>query len=206
MELNDGVPHLGAVVTNELDWSLAPVPDWMDSTVTVRASHAKGAVILRASANGGAWRMLRVAPSPTPPADTLVQAVCAPQRAGLNVTFTRWSCTAPDADLHVDLPLLELGPSSDREPRDGGGGHGSPGLRIDVGEPHAARTELEGAVENGQIELTRTDRARVEHGEAALLGDERHMRVSAHDQRRALRARSPGHVGSQTRSGRPRCG
>ncbi len=28
VELNDGVPHVGAVVTSELsDWSLAPVPD-----------------------------------------------------------------------------------------------------------------------------------------------------------------------------------
>jgi regulation of enolase protein 1 (concanavalin A-like superfamily) len=110
VELNDGVPHLGAVVTNEFsDWSLAPVPDWMDSTVTVRASYAKGAVILRASANGGAWRMLRVAPFPYAAGRHAGPFVCAPQRAGLNVTFTRWSRTAPDADLHVDPPLPELG-------------------------------------------------------------------------------------------------
>lgn len=110
VELNDGVLHVGAVVTSELsDWSLAPVPDWVDATVTVRASYSKGAVIIRASANGGAWRMLRVAPFPH---DTGKQAgpfVCAPKRAGLNVTFHRWSYTEPDADLHVDPPLPRLG-------------------------------------------------------------------------------------------------
>ena len=110
VELNDGVLHVGAVVTNGLsDWSLAPVPDWVGATVTIRASYAKGAVILRASANGGAWRMLRVAPFPH---DTGKQAgpfVCAPKRAGLNVTFIRWACTEPDADLHVAPPLPQFG-------------------------------------------------------------------------------------------------
>ncbi|HVJ15670.1 MAG TPA: DUF1349 domain-containing protein [Polyangiaceae bacterium] len=110
VELNDGVPHVGAVVTNELsDWSLAPVPDWTDSVVTVRASYAKGAVIIRASASGGAWRMLRVAPFPHPAGRHAGPFVCAPKRAGLNVTFTRWSRTAPDEDLHVDPPRPQLG-------------------------------------------------------------------------------------------------
>jgi regulation of enolase protein 1 (concanavalin A-like superfamily) len=110
VELNDGVPHVGAVVTRDFsDWSLAPVPDWTGAVVTVRASYVKGAVILRASANGGAWRMLRVAPFPYAARRQAGPFVCAPKRAGLNVTFTRWSRTAPDADLHLDPPLPQLG-------------------------------------------------------------------------------------------------
>ncbi len=110
VELNDGVPHVGAVVTNEFsDWSLAPVPDWTGSIVTVRASYANGAVVLRASAGGGAWRLLRVAPFPYAADRSAGPFLCSPKRAGFNVTFTRWSRTALDTDLHVDPPLPELG-------------------------------------------------------------------------------------------------
>lgn len=72
VELNDGVLHVGAVVTSEIsDWSLAPVPDWVDATVTVRASYVKGAVIIRASANGGpgaccGWRPFLTTPASRP--------------------------------------------------------------------------------------------------------------------------------------------
>lgn len=109
VELNDGVPHVGAVVTSELsDWSLAPVPEWRDATITVRASWANGAVILRASANGGPWRMLRVAPFPHAVGKQAGPFLCAPKRAGLQVTFTRWARTAPDVDLHSEPPLPQL--------------------------------------------------------------------------------------------------
>ena len=43
VEINDGVPSVGAVVTDEYsDWSLAPVPEWQGSTVTIRASRSNG--------------------------------------------------------------------------------------------------------------------------------------------------------------------
>jgi regulation of enolase protein 1 (concanavalin A-like superfamily) len=109
IELNDGVPHLGAVVTSEYsDWSLAPVPEWINATITLRASRSKDAVVLRASANGGAWRMLRVAPFRHAEAQA-GPFLCAPKRAGLEVTFTRWARTEPDIDLHTDPPLPKLG-------------------------------------------------------------------------------------------------
>jgi regulation of enolase protein 1 (concanavalin A-like superfamily) len=109
IELNDGVPHLGAVVTSEYsDWSLAPVPEWANATITLRASRTKDAVVLRASANGGAWRMLRVAPFRYDAAQA-GPFLCAPKRAGLEVTFMRWASTEPDVDLHTDPPLPELG-------------------------------------------------------------------------------------------------
>jgi regulation of enolase protein 1 (concanavalin A-like superfamily) len=109
VELNDGVPHLGAVVTNEFsDWSCAPVPEWTDATITIRASRSRDAVMLRACANGGPWRMVRVARFDYADAQA-GPYLCAPKRGGFEVSFTRWSRTLPDVDLHVDPPRPELG-------------------------------------------------------------------------------------------------
>ena len=106
VEINDGVPHVGAVVTNGFsDWSLAPVPEWTGGVVTLRASRASDAVIIRASANGAPWRTLRVARFPHQQAKQAGPFVCAPKRAGLSVTFSRWAHTSPDLDLHSDPPL-----------------------------------------------------------------------------------------------------
>jgi regulation of enolase protein 1 (concanavalin A-like superfamily) len=106
VEINDGVPHLGAVVTDGFsDWSLAPVPEWRDGVVTIRASRARDAVIIRASADGAPWRTLRVARFPFPRDKSAGPFVCAPKRAGLQVTFTRWAHTEPDAELHTPPPL-----------------------------------------------------------------------------------------------------
>jgi regulation of enolase protein 1 (concanavalin A-like superfamily) len=106
LELNDGVPHVGAVVTDgRSDWSLAPVPDWAGELVTIRASRAPDAVVLRARAAGGPWRTLRVAPFAELPATAWAgPMVCAPTRAGLEIRFTDWSWVDPDTDLHADPP------------------------------------------------------------------------------------------------------
>ncbi|MFE5670286.1 DUF1349 domain-containing protein [Agromyces sp. NPDC056523] len=107
IEMNDGVPHVGAVVTNRVsDWSLAPVPDWAGRIVTIRASRSGvegDAVTLRARADEGEWRTIRVAPFDADAA-TAGPLVCAPMREGLNVRFTRWAFVAPDVDLHEDPP------------------------------------------------------------------------------------------------------
>lgn len=106
VEMNDGVLHVGAVVTHgSSDWSLAPVPAWTKGVVTIRASWSNDAVIIRASANAEPWRVLRVAPFPYARGRQAGPFVCAPKRAGLQVTFTRWAHTSPDADLHHDPPL-----------------------------------------------------------------------------------------------------
>ena len=106
VELNDGVPHVGAVVTDgRSDWSLAPVPEWSGEIVTIRASRAQDSVVLRARAGRGAWRMIRVAPFPELPATAWAgPMVCSPTRAGLDVRFVEWSWTEPDRDLHEDPP------------------------------------------------------------------------------------------------------
>ena len=107
IEVSDGVPHLGAVVTDRVsDWSLAPVPEWAGRTVTIRASRSGvegDAVTIRARAGDGAWRTVRVAPFAADAA-TAGPFVCAPMRAGLRVRFTRWAFVAPDIDLHEDPP------------------------------------------------------------------------------------------------------
>lgn len=109
VEVNDGVPCVGAVVTDGYsDWSIAPMPDWSGSVVTMRASRAKDAVIVRATATGQPWRTIRVARFETGP--VAAQAgpfVCAPERAGLTVSFTRWSFTEPDPELHWSPPAPE---------------------------------------------------------------------------------------------------
>jgi regulation of enolase protein 1 (concanavalin A-like superfamily) len=101
VEMNDGVPHLGAVVTHgRSDWSLSPVPDWHDRLVTVRASRAGDAVTIRARTPQDPWRMVRFAPLA---ADAVAGAgpyCCAPQRAGLQVRFTGFALGPADAGLH----------------------------------------------------------------------------------------------------------
>jgi regulation of enolase protein 1 (concanavalin A-like superfamily) len=107
VELNDGVPHVGAVVTDGVsDWSLAPVPDWAGEIVTIRASRAPDSVVLRARAGGEPWRTIRVAPFAALPALAWAgPMVCGPTRDGLQVRFTGWSWTEPDTDLHADPPV-----------------------------------------------------------------------------------------------------
>lgn len=105
VEMNDGLAHVGAVVTRDhSDWSLAPVPDWVEKVVTIRASRCKDAVIVRATATGQPWRTIRVAHFDPDLAVHAGPFVCAPERAGLQVRFTRWLQTDADPELHWSPP------------------------------------------------------------------------------------------------------
>lgn len=100
VEFCDGFPQVGAVVTQKYsDWSVAPVPEWMNKEVTVRVSRSGDAVTVRAGINGD-LRLVRVAP--LDPARTWKAGpmFCAPTRAGLKVSFTKWSEGPADSDLH----------------------------------------------------------------------------------------------------------
>jgi hypothetical protein len=100
VEVSDGVPQLGAVVTHgRSDWSVAPVPGWSGRDVTVRVSRAGDALTVRARSDAGSWQLVRVAP--LPPGDPLAGPYCcAPTRAGLVVRFRSAVLTAADASLH----------------------------------------------------------------------------------------------------------
>ncbi|WP_316758057.1 DUF1349 domain-containing protein [Streptomyces herbicida] len=102
VELTDGAPHVGAVVTRRLsDWSLAPVPDWSGRPVTVRASRFGGALVIRARCDGGPWRLLRVAPWPAGVASMAGPYCCSPGRSGLLVRFGGFFVGPADSGLHV---------------------------------------------------------------------------------------------------------
>lgn len=100
VELSDGVPQVGAVVTRHVsDWSVAPVPTWRGALVTVRASREGDALTVRARAGDDPWRLVRVAPLPPGPLQVGLYC-CAPTRAGLRVRFTDLQLTEVDRSLH----------------------------------------------------------------------------------------------------------
>ncbi|MCU1530281.1 MAG: hypothetical protein JWP75_4044 [Frondihabitans sp.] len=101
VEFADGTLQVGAVVTNEVsDWSVAPVPTWSGALVTIRVSRSGDALTVRARADDGPFRLVRVVP--LDPATTLEGGpfCCAPTRAGLEVVFHGWRVTDPDGSLH----------------------------------------------------------------------------------------------------------
>ncbi|MFC3746876.1 DUF1349 domain-containing protein [Paenibacillus sp. GCM10012306] len=107
IELNDGVPHIGAVVTDDYsDWSLSPVAEWAGETVTIRASRSNDAVIIRARTEHHTWRTIRVARFPYLTGKQAGPFLCAPTRAGFQVVFTAWRHTEPDEALHTDPPTF----------------------------------------------------------------------------------------------------
>jgi regulation of enolase protein 1 (concanavalin A-like superfamily) len=103
IELSDGFPQLGAVVTHgSSDWSLAPVPEWRGHRVTLRASRSGDAVTIRARRDEEPWRMVRLAPL-SPDATAMAGPFCcSPERAGLRVRFTGFTVGPADAGLHTE--------------------------------------------------------------------------------------------------------
>jgi regulation of enolase protein 1 (concanavalin A-like superfamily) len=101
VEISDGVPQLGAVVTHEVsDWSVGPVPSWSSGIVTIRVSRDGDALTVRARHGSADWRLVRLAPW-----DPRLEAeagpyCCAPTRVGLRVRFTDWRVGAADERLH----------------------------------------------------------------------------------------------------------
>lgn len=101
VEFADGHLGLGAVVTNGTsDWSVGWVDEWRGSAITVRVSRWADAVIVRARASEGEWRLVRVAPFDGQAAASAGPFLAAPMRSGLTVNFTRWERSAADAALH----------------------------------------------------------------------------------------------------------
>jgi regulation of enolase protein 1 (concanavalin A-like superfamily) len=105
VEVTDGAPHAGAVVTRGglSDWSVLPVPEWTGRVVTIRASLDRDAVVIRArlaADPGSGWQLLRVAPLPTGGPLRIGPFVAAPETTGLTVTFHRFAVGPADESLH----------------------------------------------------------------------------------------------------------
>lgn len=100
IEYADGAPQLGAVVTKTVsDWSVAPVPEWMDREVQLRVSRSGDALTIRARFEGE-WKLVRLAPL-DPKLDWKVGLhLASPSRAGLTVEFLELKTGPADESLH----------------------------------------------------------------------------------------------------------
>ncbi|QYH36327.1 DUF1349 domain-containing protein [Salinibacterium sp. M195] len=101
VEISDGAPQLGAVVTHGFsDWSVAPVAEWSGRTVTMRASRTGNAITVRARVDDDDFRLVRLAYfSPEANLEAGLYC-CGATRAGLVVTFTGYRQTDADVSLH----------------------------------------------------------------------------------------------------------
>ncbi|MFJ4225453.1 DUF1349 domain-containing protein [Microbacterium sp. NPDC089695] len=101
VEYSDGHLGLGAVVTDiRSDWSVGYVDDWRDAEITVRVSRWADALVVRARADDDPWRLVRVAPFDGERPASAGPFLAAPTRAGLTVTFARWTRSPADDALH----------------------------------------------------------------------------------------------------------
>ncbi|MDN6428937.1 MAG: DUF1349 domain-containing protein [Propionibacterium sp.] len=101
VEYADGALQVGAVVTDGFsDWSVVPVPQWNGGAITLRLSWSGDAVTIRARRDEEDWRLVRVTHLPDDLPAEAGPYLCAPTRAGLEVTFTSWCLAKADAGLH----------------------------------------------------------------------------------------------------------
>ena len=100
IEFADGAPQLGAVVTKKVsDWSVAPVPDWMDREVQLRVSRSGDALTIRARCQGE-WKLVRLAPLDPELEWKVGIHLASPSRAGLSVEFLELKTGPADESLH----------------------------------------------------------------------------------------------------------
>ena len=101
IEYADDHLGLGAVVTDiRSDWSVGHVDDWHENEITVRVSRWPDALIVRARAGDGEWRLVRVAPFDGDAPASAGPFLAAPTRSDFTVRFTRWERSAADTALH----------------------------------------------------------------------------------------------------------
>jgi regulation of enolase protein 1 (concanavalin A-like superfamily) len=103
IEYTDGVMHFSVVVTGpRSDWSVIPLPDaGPDTEVAARLTRHDDAVRVQYALADGPWRMARLAPFVSGPAQAGIMA-CSPERAGFKARFAG----------------LEIGPAISRQLHD----------------------------------------------------------------------------------------
>lgn len=101
IELSDGRAMLASVLTNEQsDWATASY-EHDAGDFWVRATVANGVLRLQVSADGKYWPLMRLAPFPAASSYLVGPMACTPERAGLEVVFSRFHLTPPlGKDLH----------------------------------------------------------------------------------------------------------
>ena len=101
IEYSDGVLNFSVVVTNGVsDWSVQPVPG-ETGPFTIRLIRKGDAIVVHRLSPEG-WRLMRLAPFPSGPAQVGPTA-CSPERAGLQVTFSGFALgPAPEEALHLE--------------------------------------------------------------------------------------------------------
>ncbi|HWA45408.1 MAG TPA: DUF1349 domain-containing protein [Hypericibacter adhaerens] len=101
IELTDGRPHLGSVLTlGQSDWATGPF-EGDASDFWIRASVSEGVLKLQASADGKQWPTLRLCPFPVTPSYQVGPFCCTPERQGLDVEFSAFRVGPPlNKDLH----------------------------------------------------------------------------------------------------------
>lgn len=103
LEFCDGSMQASVVVTDmSSDWSVAWVPEWAGSEVSVRVSRSGDALTFRIRSEAEPWRFLRLAPIDPDAVAYAGPYCCAPSRDGLSVSFTRWEAGPADRALHAD--------------------------------------------------------------------------------------------------------
>ncbi|MBN3853997.1 DUF1349 domain-containing protein [Paraburkholderia sp. Ac-20340] len=100
-EFSDGEILLGSVLTaGRSDWATGTVADTSDG-LWVRLGICEGVLRVQYSLDGERWPMLRLAPFPVSGRYMIGIYCCTPERAGLEVEFSKFAVSAPlGRDLH----------------------------------------------------------------------------------------------------------
>jgi uncharacterized protein len=104
IEHTDGQPVFSTVVTNgHSDWATLPL-SFPASPITLRLTRHDEAIRVDLQEPSGHWRLARLAYLPPGPA-MIGPMACSPERAGLTVTFTNYTCgPAIPRNLHEPHP------------------------------------------------------------------------------------------------------
>lgn len=101
LELADGRLGASAVLTDgRSDWSTAPVDEWAGTWVRLRISRGADSLTVRARAEGGEWRLVRLVPFAASGWVGVGPYCCSPSRAGYVARFRDLADGPADQELH----------------------------------------------------------------------------------------------------------